>query len=1274
MVTYTEELCPKCHVGRLTAPKKCVGFYTAEHKGRFYQYCSRHDFTKFSPCRYFDFTDSVQKQYEAGAFEPVDHEDRAFEAWLTSPETQAWLATDAVPPHPSQSAPSFMAPPRLFPHLRFLLPPSPLLPPHPLNVSRGCLAPSAASVTAQCPRAPQNSYTLGPAAASSSSLPTTPSSSVPANRVDPKAVMIDPCWGAKLAAGDYSIANPLIQTAAYKKSHAHRQEVWWWSENGQGAEVFDISVPHFPFFHPKDSTALVKFVGSQADVLDYAYWSGTRWTRTDIAVTVTGKTPLYLRSLNVSNCIDGPVAPVTPAKRKLSVVAGWSNSPSPQPSSQDHRPTGISPLVFPKPVQAFDDIIDISSDEDDSPVPRKVIKSEPLDTVFSGSSSKSKWPLPYFCDMHKGFTAMAASIAGGGVVPDTFTAVFKMLFVRATYYENVAKWERLTREERVAAADKGRTPAGKWRYVVKTRPLIEGMAHVIELCRPKKASVLFTSSSSSVDPGANGIHNPNQTISGQNARKPEDFGLEQLKNLALAYKPRWRAINKWKDVDAALDGLGEEKIPVDWDYVQADEEDLDQRAVEGKHAVGVIFRKFVQAEAIQVPKKYLRILESPLSSAPPSSIPLPAVATTVEAEAPPENGMLGIQEHAPPTVRVEAPSGTNNLASIPVPAARGSTVIAIVPVHPPANFVLDPELATPADTAQALPPRQTENEGGSEVIDVDKVIEDVQMTGTVSAVSRRAVKTEAEASDEEIQEEDVPEASSTSAWMGSERDFRRQNRLWDLVMYDGMYDSHEKPLAILITHVGPRYEYPVEMCRFNYLPIPFFTFGLKTIRAANAAKAPPFTYNVRTHTVIRAVVDCPSNFIEKGTYMFDYRLPGYATQEPLGTLAVYRTNRIPSQLEFRVGPNHSLPLSGASNALRVVLMASLLHGPRSDSSSPPGSDDDSSESAQNSKPAKRLKRHCHASGDSDSSTAPPNLLPLPPLPPPVVQAPPVVVAAPPVLNLPVVSQADQIHEIAVAWLVRLYGQDAVILELARTASLATLPATSHPAQSVTKLVEWLNYIHDLKAWHKRVPMTEVPRAASFRALAHLGHGDSLPVLNSRARRYPRPPFARAPTLRLVPSASPPLATLEPEMSHECRRHSCDISGLPPALAERSPFVVTYAKAAASLSYDPDPALAVCASTWVHAGYGLVYPASIPRAIRLRGVSAGLCCRASLRRKSSLTRPRRLHPRRLWRLTMSASPPRGSFAPSALANQAVAVPAALVAFEPQHGLDRRRTTT
>ncbi|KAJ7658298.1 hypothetical protein DFH06DRAFT_1131292 [Mycena polygramma] len=261
--------------------------------------CSRHDFTKFSPCRYFDFTDSVQKQYEAGAFEPVNHEDRAFEAWLTSPETQAWLATDAVPPHPSQSAPSFMAPPRLFP-------PSPLLPPHPLNVSRGCLAPSAASVTAMVrhnasPRAPQNSYTLGPAAASSSSLPTTPSSSVPANRVDPKA------------------------------------EVWWWSENGQGAEVFDISVPHFPFFHPKDSTALVKFVGSQADVLDYAYWSGTRWTRTDIAVTVTGKTPLYLRSLNVSNCIDGPVAPVTPAKRKLSVVAGRSNSPSPQPSSQDHR-------------------------------------------------------------------------------------------------------------------------------------------------------------------------------------------------------------------------------------------------------------------------------------------------------------------------------------------------------------------------------------------------------------------------------------------------------------------------------------------------------------------------------------------------------------------------------------------------------------------------------------------------------------------------------------------------------------------------------------------------------------------------------------------------------------------------------------------------------------------------------------------------------------------------------------------------------------------------
>ncbi|KAJ7640111.1 hypothetical protein B0H17DRAFT_1149114 [Mycena rosella] len=178
--------------------------------------------------------------------------------------------------------------------------------------------------------------------------------------------------------------------------------------------------------------------------LNFAFWSGTKWMRTDSAVTVQAGCPLYLRSSDVTVCLEGPVPLV---KRKLSIPSGPSDHPSAQ--TQSLHTVIIEPFVLQV------------SDNQDAGSSDIIIDA----TTPSPSPTKVLWPLQYACDMEHGFRAMKNA---SGIMPVKFKAAFPgATFTSTTYYDNFNKWQALSVEVRISAISVGRVPEGEWIYILK---------------------------------------------------------------------------------------------------------------------------------------------------------------------------------------------------------------------------------------------------------------------------------------------------------------------------------------------------------------------------------------------------------------------------------------------------------------------------------------------------------------------------------------------------------------------------------------------------------------------------------------------------------------------------------------------------------------------------------------------------------------------------------------------------------------------------------------
>ncbi|KAF7367566.1 hypothetical protein MSAN_00819700 [Mycena sanguinolenta] len=362
----SEEICPQCGIAPLTQPKKSVGYYNPANEERYYQHCSRNNFTDNALCRYFYFTDTVQRLYEEGAFGVDEEISRSHLAMSSMPQQTPALSSIASPHKTKNRQPCSNVPCR---HSRNTTCIQSFCKACCLSTNQQCSAPQHTRPN----KVTRNSFTVGalptfsPTAispmASPSSVPSTPTPASTGARA--YARPIDPAYAAKLVNGDFTIHNPAHQLTIYKRAQTKSLEVHWWHQDGEAAEVFVVQAPGFPHFHPKDCLVITDFLGGEAKAQTFAYWSGQQWVRTDLPVTVKINTPLYLRSSNVTHCIGGPTSGT---KRKLSITAANSNSPLRRIRYQSPDLDPLAPLVFPETPSltksATPAVIDLSSESD----------------------------------------------------------------------------------------------------------------------------------------------------------------------------------------------------------------------------------------------------------------------------------------------------------------------------------------------------------------------------------------------------------------------------------------------------------------------------------------------------------------------------------------------------------------------------------------------------------------------------------------------------------------------------------------------------------------------------------------------------------------------------------------------------------------------------------------------------------------------------------------------------------------------------------------------
>ncbi|KAJ7897166.1 hypothetical protein B0H14DRAFT_2557815 [Mycena olivaceomarginata] len=96
-------------------------------------------------------------------------------------------------------------------------------------------------------------------------------------------------------------------------------EVHFWLQNNQEAVVLAPTVTG-RLFHPKDSDLILSLIAPKSCAA-YAYWAKDKWIHTDGPIEIQDRlTPLYLRLLDVTECMGGPRP-----KRRLSLAT----TPSP---------------------------------------------------------------------------------------------------------------------------------------------------------------------------------------------------------------------------------------------------------------------------------------------------------------------------------------------------------------------------------------------------------------------------------------------------------------------------------------------------------------------------------------------------------------------------------------------------------------------------------------------------------------------------------------------------------------------------------------------------------------------------------------------------------------------------------------------------------------------------------------------------------------------------------------------------------------------------------
>ncbi|KAJ7323241.1 hypothetical protein DFH08DRAFT_817814 [Mycena albidolilacea] len=205
-------------------------------------------------------------------------------------------------------------------------------------------------------------------------------------------------------------------------------EVHLWLQNNQEAVVLAPTVTG-RLFHPKDSDLILSLIAPKSCAA-YDYWAKDKWIHTDGPIEIQDRiTPLYLRLLDVTECMGGP----RPKRR-------------------------LSPATTPSPIRVRNNVessID-SSDEDED-------ENEAVQSTSRASipplSSQPRFPLQYACDMDAGFRKMADKSGGNRA---KFVAAFHATWARSTYHKHRLVWEAIDPEDLDRAIQSGRKRGGEW--------------------------------------------------------------------------------------------------------------------------------------------------------------------------------------------------------------------------------------------------------------------------------------------------------------------------------------------------------------------------------------------------------------------------------------------------------------------------------------------------------------------------------------------------------------------------------------------------------------------------------------------------------------------------------------------------------------------------------------------------------------------------------------------------------------------------------------------
>ncbi|KAJ6498217.1 hypothetical protein DFH09DRAFT_1103287 [Mycena vulgaris] len=288
------------------------------------------------------------------------------------------------------------------------------------------------------------------------SSPATPHSSAsdssppPFTYERPMGKMIDPSYAKKLIAGDHDLTpTSRFQREVYRKANMNTIKIKWWTTDDMPPDVLAVAAPNFPWFLPKDSEAIIKLVGLD-NCTTYAYWDGQDWILTDVAMQVKANTTSFIRSPHVKVCPGGPQP-----KRRLSDA----DTPTPTRARMDEPHPIISPIKLTPAVQNNNSVGSISSDEEDEDNDSKNEAAPSSDATLTGV-----FPLKYACEMDENFKTMALL---EGSVPERFTAVFNVGFIRSTYYAHWGPWHNMSPNDLSAAVRLGKNPGGEWNTALR---------------------------------------------------------------------------------------------------------------------------------------------------------------------------------------------------------------------------------------------------------------------------------------------------------------------------------------------------------------------------------------------------------------------------------------------------------------------------------------------------------------------------------------------------------------------------------------------------------------------------------------------------------------------------------------------------------------------------------------------------------------------------------------------------------------------------------------